>query len=201
MIISISLYIYIYIYIYIHTMLVSVKKTLLWIRRRLARRAFGAPIHGEDRGCCYWIAGRMIAHKECFFTDTGMYACVRARAFAHTYARAYVHLCARTYVLILVMLHTRSCVRYLFCGAVVQVVCRLLRKQSPSRKRPLGIGGLNTYQYDYHYYYHYFYFHYVYYYWLFAYYLQEGQRQSATSRPHRRAARGTGTTLASTHVC
>ena len=54
------------------TIPVSVAKTLLRKRTSIRISVFGAPNQGLESNFCCWIAGQVLAQKECFFTDTGM---------------------------------------------------------------------------------------------------------------------------------
>ena len=92
----IHMYVYIYIYIYISRFFRSwlkgrrgpgrqdeqptgvVKKTFLRKSNHIGRYALGAPNQGLDSNFRRRIARRMLASKECLFTDTGM---IGRRAF------------------------------------------------------------------------------------------------------------------------
>ena len=50
---------------------VSVKKSLLWIRKQVGKSAFKTPNQGLDCSFCCWIAWPRLAQKECSLKDAG----------------------------------------------------------------------------------------------------------------------------------
>ena len=81
----VCIYIYIYIHIYIRThyiiyreiivrvpLPVSVKRTLLRIRRQVGTSALKAPHLGLDCSFCCWVAGPRLTQRGSFFRDTCM---------------------------------------------------------------------------------------------------------------------------------
>ena len=58
-------------------MAVSVKNTLLWIRRQVGKSAFKGPNRGLESSFCCQVAGQGLAQTECFFSQTPVALCPR----------------------------------------------------------------------------------------------------------------------------